>query len=144
MFDRFKKKKSQPVAKKSQKVAMPSADASVKAVYIMTFTAEPMPAEALKPAVKAAEGMLKGKNPVFAQLWTEQMKPESKIEVANVQYAGPMMHTPQTMQTTLAGWIKKQYNADYQPIVNKNFFPHGMRDGQGRENFFLFYFEMEE
>ena len=137
MFNRFKKK-DEP------KATMPLADQAVKAVYIMTFTTKEMPPDELKTVVQIAEGMLKGKNPVFAQLWAKQMRPETKIEVANVKYAGPMMHTPQTMQTTLAGWIKKQYDVDYKPKAGVNFFPHGMRDPQGKENFFLFYFDLGE
>lgn len=116
---------------------------AVKALYIMALTTEVMPADALKPIVKLAEEMLKRKNPIFAQLMDEQIGPETMIHIANVQYAGPILHTPQTMQATLAGWIKNQHNVIYRPVVDQNFFPHGMRDSQGRENYFLFYFEME-
>jgi len=101
MFDIFKKKKAE------SKAAMPASQTAVKAVYIMTFTTKEMPPEMLKPTVQIAEGRFKGKNPEFARLWTEQLRPETKIEIANVKYAGPIMHTPQTMQITLANWIKK-------------------------------------
>ena len=116
---------------------------TVKAVYVMAITAEKMPADALMSAVKAAQAMLTQKNPTFAKLFGEQMQPQSKIEVANIKYAGSLMHTPQTMQTTLIGWVKNQYNVDVKLVVNKNFFPHGMFDAQKRENFFLFYFDIK-
>ena len=115
---------------------------TVKTLYILTLTAKKMPAETLRPIVHIAEGMLKGKDTTFARLMREQMLPDTKIEIANIKYAGPLIHTPQTMQLTLAGWIKRQYNVDFGPEVGKNFFPHGMRNSQGKENFFLFYFDM--
>ncbi|MBN1316006.1 MAG: hypothetical protein JXA42_11075 [Anaerolineales bacterium] len=115
---------------------------TVKALYIMALTTEELPADELKPVVKIAEGMLKGKNLAFAHLMDNQLAPDSMIHIANVQYAGAIMHTPQTMQATLAGWIKRQHNVNFRPILGQNFFPHGMRDPQGKENYFLFYFEM--
>ena len=115
----------------------------VKTVYIMAITAEEMPNDRLIPVVHIADHRLRAKNPAFARLMTGQMLPKSKIEVANILYAGPIMHTPQAMQQALASWIKKKYSVDYKPVLNQNFFPHGMRDPQGRENYFLFYFDME-
>jgi len=112
---------------------------TVKTMYVLTFTTEEMVAEELMPVVKIAQGMLEKKNPNFAKLIRE-MKPDTRIEIANMQYAGPIMHTPQTMQTALGGWMSNQYGADFMPAINKNFFPHGMKDPQGKENFFLFYF----
>ena len=53
------------------------------------------------------------------------------------------MHTPQTMQTSLAGWIQNQYNVTFHPVIGQTFFPQGTRDPQGRDNFFLFYFDVE-
>ncbi len=115
---------------------------AVKTMYVMTFTTEEMKAEELMPVVKMAQGMLEKKNPNFAKIISE-MAPDTRIEVANMQYAGSIMHTPQTMQTALGGWMSNQYGAACIPVVNKNFFPHGMKDPQqGKENFFLFYFDM--
>ena len=130
MFKRFKKKET-------PKDPAPTMDGVVNAVYIMAITTEKMPAATLQPVVKIADGMLRKKNPVFERLWSENVKPDTKIEVANVKYAGPLMHTPQSMQSTLAGWIKNQYGVDFKPEVGVNFFPHGMRDPQGKENYFL-------
>jgi len=133
MFGRFRKKKD-------TKTQTPNT--AIKTMFVMAFTTEKMPVETLQSVVQIAQGMLQKKNPAFAKLLSEQMKPETKIEVANLKYAGSIMHTPQTMQTSLGGWIKNQYQVSFTPFVNKNFFPHGMRDPQGKENFFLFYFDM--
>jgi hypothetical protein len=138
MFKRFKKQEAPEEGPSS------SADGAVKAVYVMTFTTQKMPAATLQPVVKIADNMLRKKTPAFVRLWEERVKPETMIEVSNLQYAGPMMHTPQSMQATLAGWIKKQYDVEFKPEMGENFFPHGMRDPQGKENFFLFYFDMED
>lgn len=114
---------------------------TIKRIYILTFTAESLPPDGLSSVVKIADDMLRKKNPVFARLM-EEVPPGASLKVANVRYAGPLMHTPETMQTTFRGWLSKQYQVDFKPEINQNFFPHGMRDPQGRENFFLFYFEM--
>ncbi len=99
MFNRFKKKKTSK--------APSTSNSMVKALYVLTLTTEKMPGEMLKPVVHTAAAMLKGKDSTFAQLMGTQMLPETKIEIVNVKYAGSIMHTPQTMQSTLAGWIKK-------------------------------------
>jgi hypothetical protein len=137
MFKRFKKKET-------PKSSSPSADSAVKAVYVMAITTEKMPEAQLQPVVKIADNMLRKKEPAFTHLWEEKVQPQTMIEVANVKYAGPLMHTPQSMQSTLAGWIKNQYGVEFKPVMGVNFFPHGMRDPQGKKNFFLFYFDVEE
>jgi hypothetical protein len=67
---------------------------------------------------------------------------KTPIEIANLEYSR-MMHSPQAMQSSMGGWLKKQYNLDFAPSMGENFFPHGMRNQQGQENFFLFYFDFE-
>jgi len=52
------------------------------------------------------------------------------------------MHTPQTMQAALMGWLENLYNMAYKPTEDKNFFPHRMKDPQGKEIFILFYFDL--
>jgi hypothetical protein len=94
----------------------------------------------LKAVVQVADRMLRAKNPAFKQLMEEEMAPRTPIEIANLQHMA-VFHTPQTMQATLAGWLKHKYNVPYEPVVGKNFFPHGMRDAQGKENYVLFYFD---
>jgi hypothetical protein len=113
---------------------------SVKGLYIFAFTPEQLNLDHLKAVVKIAEGMLMNKNPSFKQLMA-QMLPQTRVEIGNMQLI-PLMHTPQTMQTTLMGWLKKSYSVAFQPTVDKNFFPHGMKDPQGEENFILFYFDL--
>jgi hypothetical protein len=114
---------------------------SVERLYIMAFTPEELEPEKLKHVALVADGMMRAKNRTFKQLMEEQMGPKTRIEIANVQYL-PIMHTPQTMQATMMGWLKRQYGVTFKPVVDKNFFPHGMRDPQGRENYILFYFDM--
>jgi hypothetical protein len=114
----------------------------IKGLYIMAFTPEELGTEKLKYVTHVADGMLRAKNPTFKQLMEQQMAPKTRIEIANIQYI-PLMHTPQGMQTTLMGWLKKTYNVTFAPTVEKNFFPHGMRDPQGRETYILFYFDMD-
>ncbi len=113
----------------------------IKGLYIMAFTPEKLAPEKLKHVTHMADGMIRAKNPTFKQLMEEQMAPKTRIEIANIEYI-PIMHTPQTMQTTMMGWLKKRYGVTFEPVLEKNFFPHGMKDPQGRENYILFYFDM--
>ena len=46
------------------------------------------------------------------------------------------------MQATLAGWLQKE-NTIFDPRLGDNFFPHGMRDSKGQENYILFYFDFK-
>jgi len=108
----------------------------------MTITADKMEAAQLKPIIYMADAGLRNKNAAFAAMMEKLQGTATPIEITNIQYAGSLMHTPQTMQSTLAGWLQKQYGVTYLPVVGQNFFPHGMRDPRGRENYFLFYFDL--
>ncbi|MBE9099192.1 hypothetical protein [Vacuolonema iberomarrocanum] len=119
-----------------------SSDLTIKGIYILAITAEKLEPEALMPVVQMADTMLQNKNTTFTAMMERALAVNAPIEVANIQYAGSLMHTPQTMQSTLAGWIQKQYNVAYQPVIGQTFFPQGTRDPQGRDNFFLFYFDV--
>jgi hypothetical protein len=90
-----------------------------------------------------ADEMLKRKNSSFASLWEDHMQPDTAIKIANIQFAGSLMHPPKAMQTALIGWQKEEHNIVCIPDLNHNFFPHGMRDPQGRENYFLFHFDLD-
>jgi hypothetical protein len=116
-------------------------DLRVKAIYIMAFTPEKMAPKTLQAVTYMAGDMLKAKDPAFKRLM-ERLAPQTPIEIANLQYIA-VFHTPQTMQNSMMGWLKKQYNVTCDPVAGSNFFPHGMRDPQGRENFILFYFDIE-
>jgi hypothetical protein len=116
---------------------------AIKGLYIMAFTPEELEPEKLKHVTHIADRMLKAENPTFKQLMEEKMEPKTPIEIANIQHVA-IMHTPQTMQTALMGWLKNKYDVIYEPTVKKNFFPHGMRDPKGREAYVLFYFDMVE
>jgi hypothetical protein len=83
MFSKFKNKKE------DSEVTTSKPQPAIKAVYIMTFTTKEMPPYELKTIIPIAERMRVGKDPAFARLWTEQMRAETMIEVANAKYAGP-------------------------------------------------------
>ena len=112
----------------------------IKAVYVMAFTPEKLEGPALMGTSKIAGDMLKGKDANFKLLDEQLTGAKTPMHFTNLQY-NSIMHTPQTMQTSLGGWIKNQYQVTFRPVIGKNFFPHGMKDPQGRENFVLFYFD---
>lgn len=125
MFNLFKKEKTP----------------ALKGLYILAFTPEKLETDPLRQLVKIAENMLQAKSPVFKRLMEKQMMHQTPIQIANVQFVA-LMHTPQTMQTALMGWLKKSYTVNFQPKVGENFFPHGMKDTQGKEAYILFYFDL--
>ena len=45
------------------------------------------------------------------------------------------------MQTSMMGWLERQYNIVATPVAGSNFFMHGVRDSEGKEKVFLFYFD---
>ena len=114
--------------------------ATLQTVYIMTFTPEKMAKEALFGMFDAASEMLSAKNQAFARCMNMR-KQDTLMTFSNQLYA-PNMHTPQTMQTTLKGWLTKE-NVSFDPRLGENFFPHGMRDSKGQENYILFYFDFK-
>lgn len=114
----------------------------INGVYVLSFTAEAMPEEALKPVLAIAEKMLQEKIPAFAKLWAAY-KEGTSLEIGNRLY-NTEMHNPQTMQIALDGWLIGQHDVKFEPAFNENFFAHAMRDPQGRENYFLYYFDLAE
>ncbi len=125
MFNFFKKKR--PV---------------VKSLYILTLTAETMAEDALKPVLAIAEKMLQEKSSAFAKL-RASMQEDTPLQIGNQPYNAEL-HNPQTMQIALDTWLIGQHGVKFEPEFNENFFPHAMRDPQGRENYFLYYFDLEE
>ena len=123
--------------------AAPAPNPTVKGLYILALTAEILSPDTLKSVVQIGDDMLREKNRAFAHLLGEQMHPDTPIIVANILFAGALMHTLQTMQAALIGWLEVQHNVECTPAINHSFFPHGMRDPQDRENFLLYYFDME-
>jgi hypothetical protein len=120
-------------------MSSPNTSARPVVVYIMAFTSEQMAASVLQGLARLAQQQLSAKDPVFQQRFADALAIKGRIEISQ-QLFSPMMHTPQTMQTTLMGWLKEQYDAVFVPTVGENFFPHGMRDPQGKPDFVLFYF----
>ena len=118
-----------------------SSELRIKGIYILSITAEALEAEQMIPIVHMADDMLRNKNATFVAMMEKASEMNTPIEIANIQYAGPIFHTPQTMQESLASWIRDKYNVIYQPILWQTFFPQRTRDSQGRDNFFLFYFD---
>jgi hypothetical protein len=115
---------------------------SIKALYVLAFTPEKMDQNTLMTVTHLADEMLRAKNPVFKRRMEEWVASNTPIEIANIQYIATM-HTPTSMQTLLMDWLKKQYNVTFNPTAGNDFFLHGMRDSQGKENFILFYFDIE-
>lgn len=107
-------------------------------VYIMAFTPQKLDNKALSEMVGAARNMLEGKDPAFKKTMSQAIADKAGIKASNQLFV-PLMHTPQTMRTTLEGWLTNEKLIP-RMAVGETFFPHGMRDGQGRENFVLFYF----
>jgi hypothetical protein len=116
--------------------------AKPKALYVLTFTPEQMDRFALMRMTHLAGEKLKAQNPIFKKRIEEEMSSKTRTEIGNLQY-DPNVHTPTSMQTSMNEWLKKQYNVSFHPTSESNFFVHGMKDPQGKENFLLFYFDME-
>jgi len=114
----------------------------VNGVYVLTFTAEKMDDETLNPVLEIATGMLQEKHEAFATLW-EGVQEDTPQKSGNYLY-NDEMHNPQTMQIAFDTWLIGQHDVKFEPEFGKTFFPHAMRDPQGRENFFLYYFELEK
>ena len=112
---------------------------NVKTLYVMVFAPEKWGQDQIKEITKVAEGMLKGKDSQFKRLFDEQMKPSTRVDISNVQYM-PFTNTPEWMQTMFSGWMKKS-NVEFMPMPGNNLFQHGMKDQNGKEVFFFFYFE---
>jgi hypothetical protein len=114
--------------------------AVLQTVYLMAFTPEKLDDNSLVGMCKAATNMLSAKDRTFAQRMA-LLNENTRITFSN-QLHLPTMHSPQTMQSTLAGWLGNE-NATFAPRIGDNFFPHGMRDSQGRENYVLVYFDFK-
>lgn len=114
----------------------------LKAIYILIFTPEKLDSKNLLSVSRLASEMLEAKDPIFKRLIQEQVESKTPIEIANQQYLASM-HTPQVMQSTMKGWLDTQYKVNFNPVEGSNFFPHGMRNPQGRTNYVMFYFDFE-
>jgi hypothetical protein len=108
------------------------------AVYIMGFTPEMLNNNHLVQLVRAADSSLKAKNPAFKQAMQQADASQAQINISN-QLFSPLLHTPQTMQTALGGWMQNE-EMFFQPVLGDNFFINDLRDEQGRGNYVLFYF----
>lgn len=117
-----------------------SALPAVKVAYVMVFTPEKLSTQDLYDGVRNASEWLKEHNDRFNAIANEQMHSKTQNFAINPQYAGPMIHTPQAMQMQFFSWLKK--NAGITP-TSENFFAMGMANTRSKDNFFLFYFDME-
>lgn len=115
---------------------------SIKGLYILSFTAEEMSVEALEAVIPIADKMLKEKNPGFANLHGF-MQEDTPVEISNRLYDASL-HNPHTMQVTFDTWLIGTQDMTFEPAFNENFFPHAMQDPQGKENYFLYYFDLDE
>lgn len=115
----------------------------IKGLYIMIFAPEKWEKEQLREITRIADGMLRAKDSNFKQLMEEKLAPTTLVNITSVPYS-PLMHTPQSMQTTLMGWLQKEHDVTFMPIVGENFFPHGMKSPEGKETYILHYFDIKE
>lgn len=111
----------------------------LQAVYIMAFTPDKMENNELISMCRAASNQLGTKDNVFAGRMA-LVGETTKISFSNQMYISTM-HTPQVMQSTFGGWMKNE-GVQFNPILGNTFFVHGMKNRQGRENFVLFYFDL--
>lgn len=116
-------------------------DTRIKALYIVAFTPAKLDRNELMSVTHMATDKLKAKDPLFKQRM-EEMPPKTRLEITNAEF-NPAVHTPTNMQTLMGDWLKNQYNVNFNPTPDNNFFLHGMRNPQGRQNIFLFYFDIE-
>lgn len=114
--------------------------ATLQTVYMMAFTPEKMDSNSLVGMCKAAANMVSVKDQTFAQRMG-LLNNTTRITFSNQLFIATM-HTPQTMQSTLAGWLSNDGTA-FDPKPGDNFFAHGMRDPQGAANYVLFYFDFK-
>lgn len=112
----------------------------IKALYVVAFTPEELDQDRLVPLVFFASDRLKAINPTFRRRM-EQMASKTPMKMVSIKHF-PRVHTPKSMQTSMNAVLKKQ-NVAFNPIPDDNFFVHGMTDPQGKENYFLFYADME-
>ena len=115
---------------------------TIKGLFILAFTPEEMSGESLQAVIPIADKMLKEKNAAFAALH-DAMQDDTPLYTSNRLY-NPTIHNPHTMQVTFDTWLAGQHEAKFEPRFDENFFPHAMNDPQGRENYFLYYFDLEE
>lgn len=113
---------------------------NIKALHAVAFTPEELNREKLVPLVFFAIDRLKAINPTFKRR-TEQMTPKTPIEMVSIKHF-PRVHTPKSMQLSMKAVLKKR-NLAFDPTPEDDFFLHSMTDPQGKENFFLFYFDIE-
>jgi hypothetical protein len=113
----------------------------IKALYVMAFTPEKMDQDPLRALTQEAVNHLKGKNPAFKQRF-EGKPPQAQLQIGNIQFL-PFTHTPKNMQALMSEWLMQQHNVTFKPKEDESYFFHGMRNPQGRQNIFLFYFDFE-
>jgi hypothetical protein len=125
----------------ADQILKPHIDTRIKALYVVAFTPAKMDQNELMSVTHLAMDKLKAKDSLFKQR-VKEMPPEARLEITNLEFI-PAVHTPANMQTLMGDWLKNQYNVTFNPTPDNNFFLHGMRNPQGRQNIFLFYFDME-
>ena len=111
----------------------------LQAVYIMAFTPMKLDNNSLISMCRAGSDMLSTKNAAFAAQMGGIGK-TTKMSFSNQLYSSTM-HSPQTMQNTLGGWMKNE-KVPFLPVANDNYFTQTMEDSDGFENHILFYFHL--
>ena len=113
---------------------------ALKTVYMMAFTPEKMDNDMLMAICRMAADRLAAKDKTFAHRMGMLAK-DTRLTFSNQLFA-ENIHTPQTMQLTLQGWLKNE-NKPSELRFGDNFFPNGMKDSKDRENYSLFYLDFQ-
>jgi hypothetical protein len=113
---------------------------ALQSVYMMAFTPEKVETNILMSLCQMAADRLAAKDKTFAQRMS-MLTQDTRLTCSNQLFA-INMHTPENMQLTLKDWLKNE-NQPSELRFGDNFFPYGMRDPKGRENYFLFYFDIQ-
>lgn len=110
---------------------------NIKALHVAAFTPEELDQDRLIPLAFFAIDRLKAINPTFNRRM-EQMASKTPIVAVSFKHF-PKMHTLTSMQASMQAVLKK-HNVAFNPTPEDDFFIHGMKDPQGKENFFSFLF----
>jgi hypothetical protein len=141
MLDRFVMIRQVAQQQLEERHALEAYTSKIKALYVMAFTPEKMNQDSVQALTQEALDQLKRKNLAFKQRFEGKL-PQVHLELTSTELI-PATHTPKNMQTLMSEWLRQQFNLTFKPKEDENFFFHGMRNPQGRQNIFLFYFHFE-
>lgn len=113
---------------------------NIKALYVLALTALQMDQKMLMGFTRMAADRLQANDPVFKQRMEQWMQSRTRIEFAGAPHVAGT--TLANMQEIMANWLKQKFNITLNPTPGYDYFVHGLRDPQGRENIVLYYFDL--